>query len=120
MQSNQCSACQLVTLDWSGHQITANSLESGGEIRYARVGMYQGRRLDVVLTLSPGANPDCSGSNDACQAMPASYYGGIAVKRGAGRELALTLTLRYTDDNQPAVRRPSRTPADSLRARPVL
>ena len=99
-----CPSCDLVQLDWTGVSITSNRLEQNGEIRYSRVGMYNNRRLDLVITLAPNANPDCSGDNDACQAMPANFYGGIAVKRGAGREIHGIMTLKYTDTNLPAVR----------------
>ena len=83
--------------------LTSNALETGGEIRYEKVGRYQGRSLDFVITLMPGATPDCSGNNDACKAMTAEHYGGLAVRRGAGREIHGKMTLRYTDNNQKAV-----------------
>ena len=74
-------------------------------IRYAGVGLYQGRSLDMVITQAVGApTADCGiAGNDACRAQSAMHWGGIGVQRGAGMQIYGTATLQYTDSRQPAV-----------------
>jgi hypothetical protein len=111
----QCSACALVPLDWEGVAVTADNFanhRNNGqppEIRYSQVGEYDDEMLDLVLTLTAGQSaPSCSGTDNqgnahACTPMPAAYYGGLGFQRGAGREMRVTMTLRYTATDQVAV-----------------
>jgi len=102
-QAQSCPACDDTPLTINKNKLSVDNF-ANTELRYANVGSYDGRQLDLSITkLYASTFVDCGG--DACAHQDAAYYGGIGVKRGdskAGFPLEMKFELQYADTNSPA------------------
>ena len=116
-----CTACDLLTLDFENVVLGADNFgnhsfgaASGqpAETRYVAAGRYQGRQIDVVITLTGNRTAHCAytvgregraGYGSVCNGIQQRYWAGFAAYRGEQRAMHGTLTLQDTMTRQPVV-----------------
>jgi len=117
-QSGTCAACDLVTLDWTDYVMSSNTAShANGELRYKKITSYESRHIDVVVTWTEGVdnsaacNANANGVNKKLTpclgpthgSSASEYFGAINILKGAANAFSGTMTLRYTDTDEPAV-----------------
>ena len=76
MPAPQCPVCSIVPLDWTRARVAVDNLANSNagnpaELRYVRAGSFEGRDLDLIITLTANASSSCGdgsvGTQDACR-----------------------------------------------------